>query len=60
MCTDKRFEQLDRLSNPGLSKKDLMKAKQLERERRRRKKAKRSQNCDSKSEVEDSDDENPV
>jgi len=35
------FIQLDKIENPGLSKGDLMKAKQNERERRRRKKAKK-------------------
>ncbi|CAL1703670.1 unnamed protein product [Somion occarium] len=35
------LEKLDHLYNPGLSKEDLRKAKQLERERRRRKKAKK-------------------
>lgn len=33
--------QLDKIVNPGLSKGDLMKAKQNERERRRRKKSKK-------------------
>ena len=33
--------QLDKLQNPGLSKSELQKAKQIERERRRRKKAKK-------------------
>ncbi|KAJ3551722.1 hypothetical protein NM688_g4543 [Phlebia brevispora] len=35
------LERLDHLQNPGLSKQDLLKAKQLERERRRRKRAKK-------------------
>jgi len=35
------FEKLDKIENPGLSKGDLMRAKQNERERRRRKKAKK-------------------
>ncbi|KAI9511311.1 RF-1 domain-containing protein [Russula earlei] len=35
------LNKLDGLSNPGLSKSDLQKAKHLERERRRRKKAKK-------------------
>lgn len=35
--------QLDTLYNPGLSKQELLKAKQLERERRRKKKAKKKQ-----------------
>ncbi|KAI0060796.1 hypothetical protein BV25DRAFT_1917356 [Artomyces pyxidatus] len=35
------LEKLDKLSNPGLSKGELQKAKQLERERRRRRKAKK-------------------
>jgi peptide chain release factor len=34
--------QLDDISNPGLSKKEMQKAKHLERERRRRKKAKKA------------------
>ena len=33
--------QLDALVNPGLSKQEMQKAKQIERERRRRKKAKK-------------------
>jgi hypothetical protein len=36
-----RYQQLDKIENPGLSKGDLMRAKQHERERRRRKKAKK-------------------
>ncbi|GLB35391.1 putative RF-1 domain containing protein [Lyophyllum shimeji] len=35
------LEKLDKLANPGLSKEDLLRAKQRERERRRRKKAKK-------------------
>lgn len=35
------YTQLDKIENPGLSKGDLMRAKQNERERRRRKKAKK-------------------
>ncbi|KAI0373301.1 hypothetical protein BV20DRAFT_989966 [Pilatotrama ljubarskyi] len=37
------LDKLDALYNPGLSKQDLLKAKQLERERRRKKKAKKKQ-----------------
>ncbi|KAL9714745.1 hypothetical protein Ac2012v2_001404 [Leucoagaricus gongylophorus] len=37
-------EGLDRLVNPGLSKEDMKRAKQIERERRRRKKAKKKAN----------------
>ncbi|KDQ59523.1 hypothetical protein JAAARDRAFT_624063 [Jaapia argillacea MUCL 33604] len=37
----KLVQRLDAIQNPGLSKADLAKAKQLERERRRRKKAKK-------------------
>ena len=33
--------QLDQLQNPGLSKQQLQKARQIERERRRKKKAKK-------------------
>ena len=33
--------KLDKIHNPGLSKSELQKAKQIERERRRRKKAKK-------------------
>ena len=33
--------QLDDISNPGISKKEMQRAKHLERERRRRKKAKK-------------------
>jgi hypothetical protein len=36
-----RYQQLDKIENPGLSKGELMRAKQHERERRRRKKAKK-------------------
>jgi len=36
------LHKLDEISNPGLSKKGLQKAKHLERERRRRKKAKKA------------------
>ncbi|KAF9009418.1 RF-1 domain-containing protein [Cyathus striatus] len=35
------LEKLDKLQNPGLSKKEMNRAKQVERERRRRKKAKK-------------------
>ncbi|THG95037.1 hypothetical protein EW026_g6542 [Hermanssonia centrifuga] len=35
------LDKLDKLQNPGLSKQELLKAKQLERDRRRRKKAKK-------------------
>jgi len=35
------LEKVDRLVNPGLSKEDMKRAKQIERERRRRKKAKK-------------------
>jgi len=35
------LNKLDDISNPGLSKKDIQRAKHLERERRRRKKAKK-------------------
>jgi peptide chain release factor len=34
--------QLDGISNPGLSKSEMKKARHLERERRRRKKAKKA------------------
>ncbi|KAI0350238.1 hypothetical protein OH77DRAFT_1413476 [Trametes cingulata] len=37
------LDKLDALYNPGLSKQDLLRAKQLERERRRKKKAKKKQ-----------------
>lgn len=33
--------QLDRMSNPGLSKENLKRAKQVERERRRKRKARK-------------------
>jgi len=36
------LEKLDQLENPGLSKQELLQAKQNERERRRRKKAKKN------------------
>ncbi|KAH9998999.1 RF-1 domain-containing protein [Russula vinacea] len=36
------LDKLDDISNPGLSKKEMQKAKHLERERRRRKKAKKA------------------
>ncbi|KAH8108162.1 hypothetical protein BXZ70DRAFT_43118 [Cristinia sonorae] len=42
--------QLDRLQNPGLSKQELLQAKQNERERRRRKKAKKKAKRESDSE----------
>ncbi|KAF7777557.1 hypothetical protein Agabi119p4_3629 [Agaricus bisporus var. burnettii] len=35
------LERLDRIDNPGLSKEDMKRARQIERERRRRKKAKK-------------------
>jgi peptide chain release factor len=35
------ISQLDKLHNPGLSKQEMQRAKQVERERRRRKKAKK-------------------
>ncbi|KAF8267844.1 RF-1 domain-containing protein [Lactarius quietus] len=38
------LDKLDKISNPGLSKSDMQKAKHLERERRRRKKAKKRAN----------------
>ncbi|KAM5542595.1 hypothetical protein V8D89_003556 [Ganoderma adspersum] len=37
------LDKLDALYNPGLSKQEVLKAKQIERERRRRKKAKKKQ-----------------
>ena len=40
-CSISYDVQLDQLYNPGLSKSELQRAKQLERERRRRKKAKK-------------------
>ena len=36
-----KIAQLDKISNPGLSKSEMQKAKHLERERRRRRKAKK-------------------
>ncbi|KAI0069888.1 hypothetical protein K474DRAFT_1609701 [Panus rudis PR-1116 ss-1] len=51
------LEKLDHLYNPGLSKEDLKKAKQLERERRRRKKAKKKAKAKA-SEAQDDEDEN--
>lgn len=41
MLTCVRAHQLDKIENPGLSKGELLQAKQNERERRRRKKAKK-------------------
>lgn len=35
--------QLDQIQNPGISKQEMQKAKQIERERRRRKKAKKKE-----------------
>jgi len=34
-------EKLDQMANPGLSKEEMKRARQIERERRRRKKAKK-------------------
>ncbi|KAI0637393.1 RF-1 domain-containing protein [Trametes polyzona] len=45
------LDKLDALYNPGLSKQELLKAKQLERERRRRKKAKKKQKERNASEL---------
>ncbi|KAI5124497.1 hypothetical protein M0805_003024 [Coniferiporia weirii] len=47
------LERLDRIANPGLSKEDLKRAKQVERERRRRKKAKKKARAKSSEESED-------
>lgn len=53
--------QLDALYNPGLSKQEMQKAKQIERERRRRKKAKKKlrnkqkDESDTVGEIEESD-----
>lgn len=35
------IRQLDQMANPGLSKEEMKRARQIERERRRRKKAKK-------------------
>ncbi|RDX52678.1 hypothetical protein OH76DRAFT_1454148 [Lentinus brumalis] len=54
------LDKLDALYNPGLSKQEMLKAKQIERERRRKKKAKkrlRNQQKDSEDSAEQDEDD---
>lgn len=53
-----RISQLDALYNPGLSRQEMRKAKQIERERRRRKKAKKKQKGKELAAASTEDDDN--
>ncbi|PIL30526.1 hypothetical protein GSI_07226 [Ganoderma sinense ZZ0214-1] len=51
------LDKLDAIYNPGLSKQEMQKAKQIERERRRRKKAKKKQREKEREKEDDEDEE---
>jgi len=50
------MQKLDKIENPGLSKEEMKRAKQIERERRRRKKAKKRDMERKQKELQDDDD----